>query len=242
MVTWTSAAHVLRTVLVELVLATSIVDGSIARCIVQEGDGILSILLFRVELFRRRLRGHGAPVAVPLRVVLDSITREVFRAIAVARAQLGRLLLAIENGQTVVAAVRALVSVEQAATVHAVVLHGRAAQWIGTAYPSGRTATDDRVLGHGRVDCIATHFDALLGLLTELGPFALAVDELFAFFRRYEADQCSLAARMTSIGAARDQVGALDHVAVQRIATPQSATIRRENKITSAARIPTNSC
>lgn len=109
-----------------------------------------------------------SPVAVPFSVVLDPLARKVLGAVAVAGAQLGRLLLALENGQAVLATGVALGALEEAPTEHVVVLQCSAAHCVGDADPPGRGARDDRVDGHGGVHRRPAHLDAPLHHLAVL--------------------------------------------------------------------------
>lgn len=89
-------------------------------------------------------------------VPLYGVAVVVLEAVAFARLQLGGLLLPPQDADGVVAAHRALLSVEHGLAVAVVVVQGRRTEGVGAAYPLGDAAGYHRSV-HGLHDGRATH-------------------------------------------------------------------------------------
>lgn len=89
-------------------------------------------------------------------------------AVTAARVQLGRLLLSAQDGDAVVAAVRALLAVEHGAAVAVVVVQGRGTQGVGGADPLRDATAHDRLVPIGDEHVRAADLHLALRLLAEL--------------------------------------------------------------------------
>lgn len=151
-----------------------------------------------------------------LRVLFDGATRKILRAIAEARPQLGRLLLAIENGQTVAAAARAAVAFEHAVAEAVIIVERRRAERVGHANVSRRCARDDGAFRGGFDHFGTADFDTLLVELTERRTVTITVHQHLAFVAGHERNERALTSWLADAGLAGNQVGAVDHFKAKR--------------------------